>query len=125
MSTKTYRLGTGELVTSKDGEWPTQYVHRTGAEKAAAKIGGEVIQRGRPFYVRVPETEVRAGGVLTEVTSQQRAPVENPHVAPVHSWKVSNTAQGVVLTLNGISFALGTSRHAIIFDLTNITVEAD
>lgn len=53
----TYTLkGTGERVTSKDGEWPTQYTNRTQAQRAADKIpGAEVIQRGRPFYVRVPE----------------------------------------------------------------------
>ena len=54
----TYRLRSGELVTSKDGEWPTQYTNRTQAQKAAAKIPGEeMIQRGRPFYVRVQESK--------------------------------------------------------------------
>ncbi len=48
----TYKLKSGELVTSKDGDWPTQYANRTQATKAAAKIAGAtVIQRGRPFYV--------------------------------------------------------------------------
>ena len=52
----TYRLRSGDLVTSKDGSWPTQYTNRTQAARAAAKIdGAEVIVRGRPFYVRVPE----------------------------------------------------------------------
>ncbi len=58
---KTYRIHTGELVTSHDGEWPTQYTNRTQANKAAARIpGAEVIQRGRPFYVRIPEPEKAA-----------------------------------------------------------------
>lgn len=52
--TKTFRLQTGDIVTSKDGEWPTTYANRTQATKAADKYGGEVIQRGRPFYVRLP-----------------------------------------------------------------------
>jgi hypothetical protein len=52
----TYRLRSGELVTSKDGEWPTQYTNRTQAARAAAKIpGAQVIVRGRPFYVQLPE----------------------------------------------------------------------
>lgn len=55
MTIKTYTLRTGEVVTSKDGEWPTQYANRTQATRAAAKLGGEVIQRGRPFYVRLAE----------------------------------------------------------------------
>jgi len=55
--TVTYRLRSGDLVTSKDGKWPTQYTNKTQALRAAAKIAGaEMIQRGRPFYVRVPET---------------------------------------------------------------------
>ena len=51
--TKTYTLRDGVTVTSKDGQWPTQYANRTQAYKAAEKVGGEVIQRGRPWYVRV------------------------------------------------------------------------
>ena len=31
------------------------YVNRTQAEKAAAKLGGQVIQPGRVFYVAMPE----------------------------------------------------------------------
>lgn len=55
----TYRLRSGELVTSKTGSWPVQYTNRTQARVAAAKIpGAEVIVRGRPFYVRVPEPTV-------------------------------------------------------------------
>jgi hypothetical protein len=55
----TYRLRSGDLVTSKDGSWPTQYTNKTQALRAAAKIAGaEMIQRGRPFYVRVPEQVV-------------------------------------------------------------------
>lgn len=51
----TYTLRQGDVVTSKDGDWPTQYTNRTQAARAAAKIpGADVIQRGRPFYVRVP-----------------------------------------------------------------------
>lgn len=50
----TYTLNTGDVVTAKTSDWPTQYANRTQAQKAAAKIpGAEVIQRGRPFYVRV------------------------------------------------------------------------
>jgi hypothetical protein len=53
---ETYTLSDGTTVTSKDGEWPTQYTNRTQANNAAAKIeGAEVIQRGRPFYVRLPK----------------------------------------------------------------------
>ena len=29
------------------------YANRTQAQRAAESIGGDVIQRGRPFYVRV------------------------------------------------------------------------
>ena len=55
---RTYTLRSGDVVTSKDGKWPKQYANRTGAEKAAAKIpGADVIQRGRPFYVRLPKAE--------------------------------------------------------------------
>ncbi len=58
---KTYTLNqTGETVTSKTGEWPTIYTNRTQAYRAAAKIeGATVIQRGRPFYVRLstPQAE--------------------------------------------------------------------
>ena len=57
----TYRLRSGDLVTSKDGTWPTQYANRTQARKAAAQIpGAEMIQRGRPFYVRVPDGKERS-----------------------------------------------------------------
>jgi hypothetical protein len=52
---RTYRLRSGDVVTSRDGKWPLQYANRTAAEIAASKIvGAVVIQRGRPFYVRVP-----------------------------------------------------------------------
>lgn len=51
---KTYTLRSGDVVTSKYGDWPTQYTNRTQADRAAAKIpGAVVIQRGRPFYVCV------------------------------------------------------------------------
>lgn len=50
----TYTLNTGDIVTAKESDWPKQYANRTQAQKAASKIpGAEVIQRGRPFYVRV------------------------------------------------------------------------
>jgi hypothetical protein len=50
----TYRLRSGDVVTSKDGTWPTQYTNRTQAQRAADKIpGATMIQRGRPFYVRL------------------------------------------------------------------------
>lgn len=56
--TKTYTLRTGEMVTSRNGEWPTQYANRTQATNAAAKIAGaQVIQRGRPFYVKLPSCQ--------------------------------------------------------------------
>lgn len=52
----TYILRSGETVTAKSSDWPTQYANRTQAQKAADKIlGAEVIQRGRPFYVRLPD----------------------------------------------------------------------
>lgn len=53
----TYRLhSSGELVTSKDGQFGTMYTNRTQATRAAAKIvGAEAIHRGRPFYVKLPE----------------------------------------------------------------------
>ncbi len=52
----TYRLRHGDIVTSKDGDRPTTYANRTQAQRAASAIpGAEVIVRGRPFYVRLPE----------------------------------------------------------------------
>lgn len=53
---KTYTLRSGHVVTSKDGEWPTQYANRTAAQKAAAKIGGTVVHpaSARAFYVKPP-----------------------------------------------------------------------
>lgn len=54
MKKTTFVLRSGDIVTSKDGSWPTQYANFTQARAAAAKIpGAEVIQRGRPIYVRV------------------------------------------------------------------------
>ena len=51
---KTYTLRNGDVVTSKDGKWSTMYTNLTQARNAAAKIAGaEVIQCGRPFYVRL------------------------------------------------------------------------
>lgn len=56
----TCTLRCGDVVTSKDGEWPTTYANRTQAETAADRIRSAfpdaiVIHRGRPFYVRVEE----------------------------------------------------------------------
>lgn len=47
---------TGEtVVAGKDG-YPKTYANRTQAQNCAAGIpGAEVISRGRPFYVRVPD----------------------------------------------------------------------
>lgn len=68
----TYRLRTGELVTSKSGTWPTQYTNRTQAQRAADKIdGAEVIVRGRPFYVRVPELDQCPGCGVTARLSDE------------------------------------------------------
>jgi hypothetical protein len=51
----TYTLRSGDVVTAKTADWPTQYANRAQAERAAAKIpGATVIQRGRPFYVCLP-----------------------------------------------------------------------
>ena len=36
----------------------------------------------------------------------------------VKTWKVRTTARGVVLTLNGQEFNLGTSAHSIVFCLS-------
>lgn len=69
---KTYTLrSTGEVVTSKDGEWPTQYANRTQAQQAAEKVSGEVIQRGRPFYVRVGIVVSTAGKTIYPETRRQ------------------------------------------------------
>jgi hypothetical protein len=63
MIVKTVRLYAGDLVTSKDGEYPVTYANRTQAERAAAKIpGAVVIVRGRPFFVRVPEPAAGEAG---------------------------------------------------------------
>ena len=34
------------------------YANRTQAERSAAKVSGDVIQRGRPFYVRLAKSTV-------------------------------------------------------------------
>jgi hypothetical protein len=53
-TTRSIRLDTGELVTATFGA-PDQYATHAEAARAAATItGAEVIQRGRPFYVRLP-----------------------------------------------------------------------
>ena len=72
---KTYKLRSGDLVTSKDGLWPTQYTNRTQAERAAAKIpGATVIVRGRPFYVKLPDIKCdkcrKVVGEVSTVTIQ-------------------------------------------------------
>lgn len=53
----TYKLNNGAVVLAKlyKGEpFPLTYANRTQAKNAAAKVGGEVIQCGRPFFVRMP-----------------------------------------------------------------------
>lgn len=56
----TYTLRSGDIVTAKTNDWPTQYANRTQAQKAAAKIpGATVIQRGRPFYVKLPTQPIQ------------------------------------------------------------------
>lgn len=51
------RDGTKVLAKMYHGQaWAMTYANRTQAERAAAKFGGEVIQRGRPFFVRLPAT---------------------------------------------------------------------
>jgi hypothetical protein len=53
-TTRSIRLDTGELVTSTLGA-PDQYATHDQAASAAATIpGAHVIQRGQPFYVRLP-----------------------------------------------------------------------
>lgn len=54
------RLADGTVVAARydyDGKeinaWT--YANRTQAERAAARLGGEVIQRGRPFYVKLED----------------------------------------------------------------------
>lgn len=47
----------GKLYRSGDGDKevvPVTYSNRTQAARAAQREGGVVIQRGRPFYVRLP-----------------------------------------------------------------------
>lgn len=49
----------GKLHTCEGNTEPTakQYTNRTQCWRAAQKEGGTVIQRGRPFYVQLPETK--------------------------------------------------------------------
>lgn len=52
--TTPYRLDTNDLVTAHLGT-PLQYATHAQAARAAEQIpGATVIQRGRPFYVRLP-----------------------------------------------------------------------
>lgn len=53
----TYKLSNGEVVLAKLSRgnlYPFTYSNRTQAEKKAEAVGGEVVQRGRPFFVRMP-----------------------------------------------------------------------
>jgi len=67
------KLSTGERVAAKmrrersrRGEITAlTFTNRTQAAKLAADIGGAVIQRGRPFYVQIPQTST--GGMLSQV----------------------------------------------------------
>jgi len=58
---KTTRLRDGTLVLARElkdyGIAAYTYANRTQAERAAQKVGGQVVQRGRPFYVRVEEAK--------------------------------------------------------------------
>jgi hypothetical protein len=85
---KNYTLHrTGETVTSKDGEWPTQYANRTQAERAAAKIeGAEVIQRGRPFYVRLPVPLPVSDALRLMQAHKDRADTLRGEVCRLISW---------------------------------------
>ncbi len=52
-------FGSSETVLARltNGEpYPYTFANRTQARNAAAKVGGTVIQRGRPFFVRMPDT---------------------------------------------------------------------
>lgn len=101
MSGHTYRLRSGEYVTSKDGDWPTQYTNRTQAERAAAKIdGATVIQRGRPFYVKLGDIVCPDGptcpdtGCIDERTKrglvcQHNTQIERPD-DPTHAWQCAD-----------------------------------
>lgn len=72
-------LRDGTLVLGKEykGEtFPKTYANRTQAERAAQKEAGDVIQRGRPFYVRLlpavrPDILERLGRCTTERTDQR------------------------------------------------------
>jgi len=53
----TAKLKSGDIVLAKLYEGQPSaitYANRTQAEKAADKVGGTVIQRGRPFFVQMP-----------------------------------------------------------------------
>ena len=52
-----FKLRDGTIVLGKldadGGVRPYHYANRSQAERAAQRENGEVIQRGRPFYVRL------------------------------------------------------------------------
>ena len=53
----TYKLRSGIVVLAKlykGAPSPFTYSNRTQANNAAAKVGGAVVQLGRPFFVRMP-----------------------------------------------------------------------
>jgi hypothetical protein len=53
----TFKLRNGNIVLARlsHGEpYPFTFSNRTQAQNAALKAGGEVIQCGRPFFVRMP-----------------------------------------------------------------------
>lgn len=57
------KLNDGTIVLGKlyqDEVVAVTYSNRTQAERSAKREGGEVIQRGRPFYVRLKAAEVPA-----------------------------------------------------------------
>ena len=67
----TLRDGTTVLAkVTQYGPSARTYANRTQAQQAAAKHGGVVIHRGRPFYVRLPDTA--AGETLAALTSHEK-----------------------------------------------------
>lgn len=60
----TYKLNNGIVVLAKKPSapepnhsstpYPYTFANHTQAQNAAAKVGGSVIQCGRPFFVRMP-----------------------------------------------------------------------
>ena len=64
MHTSRLRDGTVVLAKSYSGDLvPLHYSNRTQAQRAAALVGGCVIQRGRPFYVMLDPQPVRGSAL--------------------------------------------------------------